>query len=257
MASNMLTKEEQNFIRFVKARDDVMPLPLRDILDWQIKPKDLHQKIQSCSVLNNGEKRLDSNQINLTKKKDYSNFDVTLLYKLIRNLCLGLKPTQGWGNVLNYNDTTIGDDIERIRVLRNKLGHSKSSNIPDSEFTNHWTELTIVIERLQKAMSKNGYNTDYKEKITAIEKLDFGDDPREKYKTFLVLEHAYDCLQQAKDREEAAVSIAGNEHVMCGESAVFEAEVTDADSSCWSLTWQKTKEHVTESININKDKYLS
>lgn len=43
---------------------------------------------------------------------------------------------------------------------------------------------------------------------------------------------------------------------MCGESAVLEAEVTDADSSCWSLTWQKTKEHVTESININKDKYL-
>lgn len=200
MASNMLTKEEQNFICFVKARDDVMPLPLRDILDWQIKPKDLHQKILSCSVLYNGENRLDSYQNSLIKQNDYSKFDVTLLYKLIRNLCPGLKPTQGWGIKLNINDTTIGDDIERIRVLRNELGHLKSSNIPDSEFTNRWKELTIVIDRLQKAMSKNGYKIDYKAKLKAIEKLDFRDEPREKYKTFLVLEYAYNCLQQAKDK---------------------------------------------------------
>lgn len=200
MASNMLTKEEQNFIRFVKARDDVMPLPLRDILDWQIKPKDLHQKIQSCSVLTNGEKKLDSYQMNQTKLANYKNFDVTLLYKLIRNLCPGIKPTQGWGIKLNFNDTTIGDDIERIRVFRNELGHSKSSSIPDSEFTNRWTELKIVIERLQKAMSKNGYYTDYKEKLSGIKDLDLGDEPREKYKKFLLLECAFDHLQLSNDR---------------------------------------------------------
>eukprot|EP00477_Mikrocytos_mackini_P003527 GAHX01004609.1.p1 GENE.GAHX01004609.1~~GAHX01004609.1.p1 ORF type:complete len:206 (-),score=34.56 GAHX01004609.1:70-687(-) len=200
MASNMLTKEEQNFIRFVKARDDVMPLPLRDILDWQIKPKDLHKKIQSCSALNNGEKKLDSHQLNQTKLADYNIFDVSLLYKLIRNLCPGLNPTNGWGMKLNFNDTTIGDDIERIRVFRNDLGHSKSSNISNSEFTNRWAELKIVIDRLQKAMSTNGYNTDYKEKLRAIEELDFGNEPREKYKTSLVLDYAYDCLQQLNDR---------------------------------------------------------
>lgn len=200
MASNLLTKEEQNFIRFVKARDDVMPLPLRDILHWQIKPKDLHQKIQSCLALTDGEKKLDSYQMNQTKLANYNNFDVTLLYKLIRNLCPGLKPTQGWGIRLNYNDTTIGDDIERIRVFRNELGHSKSSKIPDSEFTNRWIELKVVIERLQKAMSKSGYITDYKEKLKGIEELDFGDEPREKYKTFLLLECAFDHLQLANDR---------------------------------------------------------
>lgn len=256
MASNLLTKEEQNFIRFVKARDDVMPLPLRDILHWQIKPKDLHQKIQSCLALTNGEKKLDSYQMNQTKLANYNNFDVTLLYKLIRNLCPGLKPTQGWGIRLNYNDTTIGDDIERIRVFRNELGHSKSSKIPDSEFANRWIELKVVIERLQKAMSKSGYITDYKEKLKGIEELDFGDEPREKYKTFLLLECAFDHLQLANDREEPVVSIAGNENAMCGENAVFKAEVTNVDPSFWSLTWQKTREHVTESININKEKYL-
>lgn len=43
---------------------------------------------------------------------------------------------------------------------------------------------------------------------------------------------------------------------MCGENAVFVAEETNANPSCWSLTWQKTIEHVTESIDINKNKYL-
>lgn len=124
-----------------------------------------------------GRIKLDSYQINQTKLANYNNFDVTLLYKL---MCPGLKPTQGWGIKLNYNDTTIGDDIERIRVFRSKLGHSKSSKIPDSEFTNHWKELKVVIERLQKAMSKSGYNIDYNEKLRGIGKLDFGDEPREK-----------------------------------------------------------------------------
>lgn len=200
MASNLLTKEEQNFIRFVKARDDAMSLPLRDILAWQINPKDLQHKIQSCSTLMNGDKKLDPYQVGMcllrqTIRTDYSDFDVTLLYKLIRNLCPGLKPTQGWGSKPNVNDTKIGDDIERIRVLRNESGHLKSPLISDSEFQRCWTELKIVIERLQKMMLKNGFNTDYKEKLRDIENLDLGNEPREKYKTYLVLEYAYNRLQ--------------------------------------------------------------
>lgn len=200
MASTLLTKEEQNFIRFVKARDDVMPLPLRDILDWQIKPKDLHLRIQSCSTLISGETSLDSYQISLIKKKDYSNFDVTLLYKLLRNLCTGLKPTQRWGIKPKVSATTIGDDIERIRLFRNEFGHFKSSYIPEGEFNTRWTELKVVVDRLQKAMSKKGYITDYREKLRIIEELDLGNEPREKYKTFLVLEYAFNQLQQANDR---------------------------------------------------------
>lgn len=56
--------------------------------------------------------------------------------------------------------------------------------------------------------------------------------------------------------EEPVVSIAGNENAMCGENAVFVAEVTNAKPYCWSLTWQKTIENVTEIINITKDKYF-
>lgn len=56
--------------------------------------------------------------------------------------------------------------------------------------------------------------------------------------------------------DEPTVSITGNENAIWGENVAFKAIVTNTDSSCWSLTWQKTRENVTETININRDKYL-
>lgn len=203
MASDQLTKEEQNFIRFGKACDDVMILPLADILHWKIKPKDLYKRIQSCQILINGEKKLDTHQLGLCKQTnltDYCNFDVSLLYKLIRNLCPTFKPTQGWGITPKYNDIQIGDDIERIRVFRNEFKHRNSSAMSDSEFRNLWIELEFVIQRLEKTMSGIGYNTNYERKIRSIEDLDLGNDAREKYKTYLVLECLYNRVTQTDDR---------------------------------------------------------
>lgn len=44
-------------------------------------------------------------------------------------------------------------------------------------------------------MLKNGYNINYKEKLRDIENLDFGNEFREKYKIYFVLEYVYNCLQ--------------------------------------------------------------
>lgn len=302
MASDQLTKEEQNFIRFGKACDDVMILPLADILHWKIKPKDLYKRIQSCQILINGEKKLDTHQLGLCKQTnltDYCNFDVSLLYKLIRNLCPTFKPTQGWGITPKYNDIQIGDDIERIRVFRNEFKHRNSSAMSDSEFRNLWTDLESVIQRLEKTMSGIGYNTNYERKIRSIEDLDLGNDAREKYKTYLVLECLYNRVTQTDDRgklndkqskhkityiliniklitvniiyvykavnrhsgitvyvsETPEISLTGNERVLCGETAVFEASIEYADPSSWLLTWQKETGQATERIDICKEKY--
>lgn len=123
-----------------------------------------------------------------------------MLYKLIRNLCHTFIPTQGWGITPKNNDIQIGDDIERIRVFRNEFKHRSSSAMSDSEFRNLWTELEFVIQRLEKTMSGIGYNTNYERKIRSIEDLDLGNDAREKYKTYLVLECLYNRLTQTDDR---------------------------------------------------------
>lgn len=81
---------------------------------------------------------------------DYSKFDVTLLYTLIRNLCPLLRPTQGWGNEPQPKDTQLGDDIERLRLFRNNYyAHAVSKAISDIKFKILWQNLKTVINRIQ------------------------------------------------------------------------------------------------------------
>ena len=74
-----------------------------------------------------------------------TDFDFTLLYKLIRFLLIAIPaPNRGWGNqplLVHLNET---DDIERIRHLRNNLAHNTDLEISDTDFSNHWADLSQV-----------------------------------------------------------------------------------------------------------------
>lgn len=200
MASPILTKEEQNFIRFVKICLDVFKLPLADILASEIQPADLYNKIQqhSCSLLN-GKNKLDSKQEKICFRlppaiPDYNEFDVTLLYKLIRNLCPSLAPTKGWGKDPADADTQIGDDIERLRVSRNNNIHEVSSKISDNDFEIIWKKLKFVLQRIQNHMTSKGYKANYEEYMTKIKQLNLGDEHIDTYK-IAFLERKIDQLQ--------------------------------------------------------------
>lgn len=135
MASSSSSKDKHNFQCFTEANLELTKLPLVDILDSQIKPVDLFLKIRS--LLLSGRNTLRTEQLKLCylpppNLPDYKTFDVTLLYTLIRNLCTGLEPTRGWGKEPGPSDTQIGDDIERLRLFRNKhFAHLSSAAIPD------------------------------------------------------------------------------------------------------------------------------
>lgn len=200
MAYPVLTKDEQNFIRFVKICLDVFKLPLADILASEIQPADLYNKIQqhSCSLLN-GKNKLDSKQEKICFRSppaipNYNEFDVTLLYKLIRNLCPLLAPTKGWGKDPADTDMQIGDDIERLRVFRNNNIHEVSSKISDNDFEIIWKKLKFVIQRIQNHMASKGYKANYEENMTKIKQLYLGDEHIDTYK-IAFLERKIDQLQ--------------------------------------------------------------
>jgi hypothetical protein len=74
-----------------------------------------------------------------------TDFDFTLLYKLIRNLITAIPaPTCGWGNQPLQGHLNETDDIERIRHLRNNLAHNSDVEICDTEFSTHWIDLSQV-----------------------------------------------------------------------------------------------------------------
>lgn len=55
--------------------------------------------------------------------------------------------------------------------------------------------------------------------------------------------------------DEPKISIIGPEKVLCGDKACFEAEVKPAESSNWSIIWQKVKGNVTQQICTSCELY--
>ncbi|XP_062578640.1 muscle M-line assembly protein unc-89-like, partial [Saccostrea cucullata] len=153
MASSVLSGDQLNFTRIVIACVDEIKVVLADILSCEIKPGDLPKAIRSCSNLITGMFKLRTEQMNIccpspSGAPDYYKFDVTLLYALIRNLCPQLKPTQGWGKAPSIKDMQIGDDIERLREIRNTMhAHVNSSKVDDATFSSHWQNLPRITIR--------------------------------------------------------------------------------------------------------------
>lgn len=175
MATSKLSKQQLNFARFSIVCVDIIKCPLKDILNMYIQPTALERDIKACQPLCTGEYKLNPEQkkqccFNSSNIPDYSKFDVTLLYKLIRNLCPTLEPTNKWGNKPTVNDMFIGDDIERIRELRNRyFGHTQTAEISDVDFKELWRDAKCIIQRCQQFTKKNGYHTDYTQMLINLE----------------------------------------------------------------------------------------
>lgn len=188
MTSPCTTATKHNFYCVVKACLELINLPLIDILATHVKDVDLFNQIKSCPELLSGRDKLRTDQRKICfltppAKPDYKQFDVTLLYKLIRNLCPLLRPTQGWGNEPQPTDTQLGDDIERLRLFRNNYyAHAVSEAISDIKFKILWQNLKTAINRIQ---SKTACSVNYEEELIAIENSRFTYDYLEKCKLLL------------------------------------------------------------------------
>lgn len=176
MTAPSLSQKQLNFARFSIVCVDVIKLPLKDILNIYFKPTKLEKNIKACPSLCTGEYKLNPDQqrkccFNSSNFPDYSKFDVSLLYKLIRNLCPTLEPTNKWGNKPTVNDVGVGDDIERIRVLRNAyFAHTESAEISDDDFKKLWQDAKCVINRCQQFTTSKGCKTDYNQMLTDLER---------------------------------------------------------------------------------------
>lgn len=174
MAFSTPSNDQRNFECITVASVDFIKWPLKNILESHIKPADLFKGIKSCPALLTGKYKLRQDQLKLCFLQhpaipDYRNFDATLLYTLIRNLCPSLKPTKGWGKEPDDADIQTGDDIERLRLFRNNYyAHAISAAISDADFKDIWKNLNSVVNRIQKYMYSKGHNVDYEQELSKI-----------------------------------------------------------------------------------------
>ena len=77
---------------------------------------------------------------------DSENFDVTLLTILFRNICGLTEPAAGWDALPPDSDTTIADNIARIKFYRNEVyGHITTTEIDDDKFEKLWEKISKAL----------------------------------------------------------------------------------------------------------------
>lgn len=119
MASGKAMSDENRtrFFRLISVIIEDLTTILQDLLLREISPSQLFNKVKQNS------KHLRPDQIVLisnAKTRGYKEFDITLLYTLLRNFCPNIQlPTQGWGmsNMPAHGETTEGDDIENYWAI--------------------------------------------------------------------------------------------------------------------------------------------
>ena len=147
-----MSKDQVNYLRCCCVSVDLFPVILRHVLQCDIPSNQIWIKVQAA--LSRGLKlgKEQQNKVKNAATLGYTEFDVTLCYTLIRHL--GLRsvviPSNGWGKIpSSISQITTGDDIERIRELRNNVyGHASGSGIPDPVYHGYWKIFQDVCSRM-------------------------------------------------------------------------------------------------------------
>ena len=176
--SRGVVNEKDNFCKFGQGIVGPSSVILRDILESYIPCTDLLNIVNSRPVplkLTNHQRQL----IMSAATDGYQDFDITLLYTLLRNICSNLinpatpdlpAPTQGWGKDPLPSDITLSDDIERIRILRNRVfAHLPRAELTENEYKTHWGELTDLCKRCKHNTRLQPFGHDYEQCLKDLE----------------------------------------------------------------------------------------
>ena len=83
-----------------------------------------------------------------------TDFDISLLCKLLRAICSLTPPITGWDNLPNSTDHSLGADLVRIRIYRNTIyGHNQSMEMTNADFENFWMEISEALLRIASSIS--------------------------------------------------------------------------------------------------------
>ncbi|KAK3098466.1 hypothetical protein FSP39_019744 [Pinctada imbricata] len=163
--------EDEYFSRCQRGVHQVGSRILQDTLKNFVTCNDLDTKVKSYNWDPKTKITKEENALISNAAKDgYGKFDITLCYKLLRNLCmkiLAITPSNGWGKDPQNIQTAWGDDVERIRSLRNTIAHHDSQSLTKGEYKTIWDELKDIANRLQSRGINSG--RDYADDLKQLE----------------------------------------------------------------------------------------
>ena len=176
--------EKDNFCRFGQGIVGTSSAILRDILESYVPHTELLRTVNNRPA----PLSLDKHQRELVMKaatEGYKEFDITLLYIILRNLCSNLRdsstpdlppPSQNWGKEPKPTDLTLSDDIERIRLLRNEVfAHLPRAEFSETDYKKYWGQLKDVCHRCKNNIRLQQFGHDYEQQLKDLEKYTMAD----------------------------------------------------------------------------------
>ncbi|KAL9982815.1 hypothetical protein ACROYT_G004921 [Oculina patagonica] len=151
------TKETTNYARLCRVLVDVGTQVLRDRFDKIYPASSLHTSLTSSTLHATLTSLKTKRVLQLTQwgklmspTVSSTDFDITLLVVLLRNIC-GLSPPAStvWNNPPLPTDLTEEADIVRIRILRNEVfAHTNGASVDDATFNSYWVSIKEPLIRL-------------------------------------------------------------------------------------------------------------
>ena len=149
------TSGKANFYRFARLLISGGTSLLREIFDAHCPPSQLAKILSApaTKTLLKGARLTKPQWDHLYPSPGvYGNstdFDITLLTRLLRTICNITPPSAGWDTPPSNTDHTLAADLVRIRLIRNSVyGHvNQMMEIADEEFPSLWQEISEVLVR--------------------------------------------------------------------------------------------------------------
>jgi hypothetical protein len=153
------TAETTNYARLSRLVVDVCADALRHLLNKQLSPIQL-----GVEITNN--KQLLWPRLNPDQRQQFypppgtlpliqpSQFDISLIYILLRNITKLPQPSNGWGKPPPSiaPGQPLTDEVERIRTCRNTIyGHVANTAVSNADFIRHWADIAAVLGHLDQA----------------------------------------------------------------------------------------------------------
>ena len=81
-----------------------------------------------------------------------TDFDIALLFKLLREFCVLTPPSKGWDELPDDKDLTLPADLARIKYYRNEVYAHVNDNmdLDDTEFQDLWKRIKDALLRIVK-----------------------------------------------------------------------------------------------------------
>ncbi|XP_062568316.1 uncharacterized protein LOC134230492, partial [Saccostrea cucullata] len=187
---------------------------LRDILKRNIAPSNLSKTVKTWVDDIKKKKQnssLNKQQIALifplpTKHYggDYSDFDISLLYILLRNVCKIPPHNNGRGEEPDPTDNSVSANIERIRLTRNKYyGHAADFSLSDLNFIKEWQNIYNIAVELGQHI---GTLSVYKDAVNNIRTCSIDPEIEAKYiDKLLLIDELCKTVQSHADLHERQV----------------------------------------------------